>query len=105
PKKKFIEALNAEGINASEGYPFPLYRQPLFIEKNFWPHGCPGACPLYAKSLDYTKIFHPASEKICDIGFWLPNLVLHGTKRDVDSIAKAIKKIQENSAELLGDYK
>jgi dTDP-4-amino-4,6-dideoxygalactose transaminase len=105
PKKKFIEALNAEGISALEGYPFPLYRQPLFIEKNFWPKGCPGACSLYAKNIDYTKLFHPASEKICDIGFWLPNLVLHGTKRDVESIAKAIKKIQENSAELLGENK
>jgi dTDP-4-amino-4,6-dideoxygalactose transaminase len=36
PKSKFIEALNAEGIPAIIGYPFPLYKQPIFIEKNFW---------------------------------------------------------------------
>ncbi|MEW6508552.1 MAG: DegT/DnrJ/EryC1/StrS family aminotransferase [Bacteroidota bacterium] len=92
PKEKFVKALNAEGITTLEGYPFPLYRQPLFKEKNFW-----------AKEIDYNKVYHPISEKACQTGFWFPNLVLHGNKEDTESIVEAIHKIKNNVSELLRD--
>jgi len=102
-KKKFVEAMNAEGIATLEGYPFPLYKQPLFIEKNFWPKDCPCGCPMYNKQVSYTGIKHPVSEKLCEIGFWFPNLVLHGNEEDTADIAAAIKKIQKFSTELAGE--
>jgi dTDP-4-amino-4,6-dideoxygalactose transaminase len=103
PKEKFVKALNAEGITALEGYPFPLYRQPLFQEKNFWAKGCPGSCSFYEKEIDYNKVYHPISEKACKTGFWFPNLVLHGNKEDTESIVEAIRKIKNNVSELLKD--
>lgn len=103
PKRKFVEALNAEGITTLEGYPFPLYRQPMFIEKNFWKYGCPISCSVYNKDINYSKLSNPISEKACDIGFWFPNLVLHGNKKDIENIVEAIYKIQQNSDELKGD--
>ncbi len=105
PKNKFVDAMNAEGISTLLGYPFPLYNQPIFREKNFWNHGCPESCSAYANEIDYTKINHPSSEKMCEIGFWFPNFVLHGTKKDIDNIGEAIEKIKKYSAELIGDGK
>jgi dTDP-4-amino-4,6-dideoxygalactose transaminase len=105
PKDVFIKALNAEGINALEGYPFPLYRQPLFKEKNFWPEECPSGCSFYGREINYNDIFHPAAEKACETGFWFPNFVLHGNKNDVESIAEAINKIRKYSSELSGGKK
>jgi dTDP-4-amino-4,6-dideoxygalactose transaminase len=70
PKEKFINALNAEGISTIVGYPFPLYNQPIFKEKNFWAKNCPESCPYYSNKVDYNKIFHPASEKASGSLIW-----------------------------------
>lgn len=102
-KKKFVKALNAEGITTMEGYPFPLYRQPLFTEKNFWLKGCPAECSHYTKEVDYQRLNHPSAEAACQNVFWLPNLTLHGSEEDTNSIAEAMCKIKKNIAELTGD--
>ncbi len=102
-KNKFVKALNKEGISTLEGYPFPLYRQPIFAEKNFWGNDCPVNCTFYKKDIDYSKTYNPVSEKACEIGFWFPNIVLHGNKEDTESIVEAINKIKKYSEELLGE--
>ncbi len=35
PRSRFMEAVTAEGIGVSGGYPHPLYKNPLFAEKRF----------------------------------------------------------------------
>jgi dTDP-4-amino-4,6-dideoxygalactose transaminase len=100
PKLKFVQALNAEGISAIEGYPFPIYNQPVLKEKKFWNHGCPENCSYYGNKIDYANIKHPVAEKACKEGFWFPNTVLHGSKSDIESIVKAINKIKKYSFEL-----
>ncbi len=35
-KASFIRALHKEGIPVHAGYPMPLYRQPVFVNKAFW---------------------------------------------------------------------
>ena len=99
-KTKFVEALNAEGINTLGGYPFPLYKQPMFTKRNFWKYGCPGSCSFYNQDIDYSHIHHPISEKACETGFWFPNFVLYGSKKDTENIVEAIYKIQQHSDEL-----
>ena len=100
PKDKFVSALDAEGIPVIAGYPFPLYKQPIFRDKKFWPNGCPLSCHLYNGEIDYTRINHPISEKACETGIWFPNLVMHGNKSDIEDIAEAIEKIKKYSAEI-----
>lgn len=100
PKEKFVEALNAEGIPVMPGYPFPLYRQPLFLERKFWKKGCPFSCRYYSGSENYSKIRHPNAEKACEIGLWLPNYVFHGDKKDIADIAEAVNKVRDYSDEL-----
>ncbi len=102
-KENFVKALNAEGISTLEGYPFPLYKQPIFTEQNFWNNYCPVNCSFYKKTIDYTKSWNPTSEQICKTGFWFPNTVLHGSKEDIDDIVEAINKIKKYSVELMGD--
>ncbi|MHB2153720.1 DegT/DnrJ/EryC1/StrS family aminotransferase [Calditrichota bacterium GD2] len=100
PKEKFVKALNAEGIPVMEGYPFPLYRQPLFQERKFWKAGCPFSCAYYNQEVDYRKIYHANAEKACEIGLWLPNYVFHGNAADVEHIAEAINKVKQYAHEL-----
>lgn len=99
-KNKFIEALNAEGISSLAGYPFPLYKQPVFKETNFWPKNCPTLCPLYNNKINYNESNNPVAEKACEIGFWLPNIILHGNHDDIETVVEAINKIKKYSSEL-----
>ncbi|MDP4174542.1 MAG: DegT/DnrJ/EryC1/StrS family aminotransferase [Bacteroidota bacterium] len=95
PKAKFISALNAEGIPAMEGYPFPLYKQPVFSEKNFLAKDCsPKERSLYLPEMNYKDLYHPNAEKACKNGFWFPNYLLHGSKKDIETVAEAINKIK-----------
>ena len=41
PRHLFVKALQAEGIPVSTGYPFPLYKNEMFLNGEFWANGCP----------------------------------------------------------------
>lgn len=89
-KEMFVKALQAEGIPASSGY-IPLYREQAII--NF---------KLPGVNVDYSKVKLPITEKACyEEGVWLPQNVLLGNEDDIEDILKAIKKIKENSEEIV----
>lgn len=92
----FLKALAAEGIPCFGGYPFPLYRQPLFLERAFGPYtGCRG--------VDYASTVCPNCEAICfELGGWLEHRLLLGSRDDVDDIARAATKVYEHRAALQG---
>ncbi len=98
PRQKFLAALKAEGVTASPGYPMPLYRQPLFLEKNFapytgWKHSHP--------DLDYSRVSCPVCEKACaGEAVWLSQATLLGTRHDMDDIVAAVAKVQQYAAEI-----
>jgi dTDP-4-amino-4,6-dideoxygalactose transaminase len=97
PKQRFVEALQKEGILCSAGYPIPLYKQPLFAERNFGPYA-----PA-AKKIKFGSLSCPNCETACyDEAVWLPQSVMLGSKKDMDDIVRAIRKIQDNKAELSG---
>lgn len=101
-KERFLEALNAEGIPAAGGYPVPLYKQHLFTNKMVRSKGCPFTCPLYeGPEVDYTKEHLPNSEQACVEAVWFAQNVLLGNEGDVRDIAAAIRKIQQNAAQLV----
>ncbi len=89
PKKEFAALLAAEGVPSFMGYPEPLYKQPLFQEKNFMCYAIP-------EEVDYRQVSCPETEKACyEDAVWVLQHAMLGTKEDMDQIAKAILKIQE----------
>ncbi len=88
-KKKFAKSLAAEGVPSFMGYPEPLYKQPLFQEKNF-------LCYAIPKEVDYTNVYCPETEKACyEDAVWIMQNTMLGTREDMELIAKAIIKIQK----------
>lgn len=92
-REKFIEAVNAEGIPLTSGYPFPLYKNPLFQKRGKGPKFCPVSCPYYGKEIDYSKIYLPNSEKFCKEAVWISHVILLAEKEDMKDIINAIEKI------------
>jgi dTDP-4-amino-4,6-dideoxygalactose transaminase len=99
-KARFIEALRAEGIPCSGGYPYPLYKNPLFLKWDRGPEGCPITCPYYGKEIDYTAVSCPTAERLCREAVWLPHELLLAEKKDMSDIVDAIVKIRDNTHEL-----
>ena len=93
-REAFLEALAAEGVPAAAAYPVPLYRQPVFEKRLFGPYtGYRSARP----DLDYRQTCCPNCETISLAqGIWLEHRLLLGTREDMDDVAGAIRKIQEN---------
>ncbi|NLE61148.1 MAG: DegT/DnrJ/EryC1/StrS family aminotransferase [Planctomycetes bacterium] len=90
PRQAFLKALDAEGIPNFGGYPLPLYKQRLFLDREFGPYaGCQG--------VDYAKTSCPNCETICyEQGGWLEHRMLLGTREDMDDIVAAFRKVYEN---------
>ena len=91
PRERFVQAMEAEGIPVSSGYVIPLYKQPLFANKNFGPYT--GAISSRAEC-DYANLNLPNCEAICaGEGAWLYQSVLLGDRSDMDDIVNAATKI------------
>ena len=101
-RKKFLEALNAEGIPATGGYAFALYKNPMFLNKQF----INGSFPLgtvYHDDIDYAAFEKkcPVSEQACNSeAIWLPQNILLGTQQDMDDVVKAVRKVLDHKNEL-----
>ena len=95
-REEFIKTLSAEGIPVDPGYPFPLYKNPLFQKKGTGPKYCPVSCPYYGKKIDYSEVCCPNAEKLCQQAIWIPHPVLLADKEDMKDIVNAIEKIWRN---------
>ncbi len=93
PKQEFVQMLDAEGVPSFMGYPEPLYKQPLFQEKNFMCYAIPD-------EVDYSNVCCPVTEKACyKEAVWILQHALLGTKDDMEKFAEAITKIQKTVTE------
>lgn len=88
PKESFVELLAAEGVPCFRGYPHPLYKQPLFQEKNFMGYALP-------KSVSYEEVVCPVAEQACREAVWILQHAMLGTAEDMQSFAQAIRKVQK----------
>jgi dTDP-4-amino-4,6-dideoxygalactose transaminase len=89
PKVEFTKMLAAEGVPCFMGYPEPLYKQPLFLKKNFMCYAIP-------PEVDYSKVCCPETEKACyEEAVWIFQNTMLGTKEDMHRFAEAIIKIQK----------
>lgn len=104
-KKKFVEALQAEGITgAFTGYTQPLYSNPMFVDKMFMGGPWPVDTWEYGKNLDYGQYAKvcPVSERACiSEAVWIPQTMLLADENAMLDIADAIKKIQTQAKNLL----
>ncbi|MEX2230591.1 MAG: DegT/DnrJ/EryC1/StrS family aminotransferase [Cyclobacteriaceae bacterium] len=93
PKKDFAQMLAAEGVPAFMGYPEPLYKQPVFQQKNFMCYAIPD-------HVDYSEVHCPVTEHACyEEGIWILQHAMLGTQEDMKDFARAIQKIQEHQRE------
>lgn len=93
-RDRFVEALSAEGIPCSGGYPHPLYRNPLFAEKRF------GRAAEMVEYPDYADMYLPHSEQLCRNQVWIGNNVLLAELEEMKDVVAAFEKTVENAAEL-----
>ncbi len=104
-KHSFVRALQAEGIaGAFAGYTTPLYKNPLFTEKNFFG----GAWPLdtwdHSRQLDFEAFEErcPVCERACATeAIWIPQTMLLADEGAMHDIAAAIRKVQHYATELV----
>jgi dTDP-4-amino-4,6-dideoxygalactose transaminase len=90
PKRDFVSRLIAEGVPASGGYPYPLYKQTVFQEKNFMCYAIP-------ESVDYTKVHCAVAENACtEEAIWIMQHGMLGSSEDMEAFVRAIRKVQHD---------
>lgn len=82
-RSRVIEALQAEGVPVSAGYPRPIYRNELFKHHPHVVHHC------------------PVAEAYCHTSVWLPHNALLADEQWIDDVLAAMAKVRESADELL----
>jgi len=82
-RSRLIEALQAEGVPVTAGYPQPIYRNQLFKDHPNVVHDC------------------PAAEAYCRTSVWLPHNALLADEQWIDDALAAIRKVSERADELV----
>jgi dTDP-4-amino-4,6-dideoxygalactose transaminase len=97
-RSEFLSALLAEGVSCLSGYEHPLYKNPMFLRRDFYPRGCPLTCGHYDRAIDYASFeaLCPNAERACREAVWLEHRQLLAEREDMDDIARAIEKIYEH---------
>src|SRR2546423_1527297 len=89
---RFVEALKAEGVPASEGWSRPLYRNGVFPNAHIGPpHGI--RAPLAGMGVDYRGVSCPVCEQVCGDAVWIPQNVLLADEPKILRLAAAIRKV------------
>ncbi len=102
-RKDFLMALEKEGIPCSSGYAHPLYKNPVFLNQNFYANGCPITCGQSDRIIDYGAFSElcPNVERACREAVWLEHRLLLGEQSDMEQIVEAVGKIYECRHELV----
>lgn len=79
-----IRALVAEGVPFKPTYPHPLYKNPVFTDRD----------------QRYRDVYLPEAERLCRDGIWLNHTVFLSSRDDVDDIVRAVEKVQRHAAAL-----
>ena len=90
PKAEFARMLAAEGVPCFMGYPKPLYKQPLFQDKNFMCYAIP-------EEVSYKDVSCPVTEKACyEEAVWILQHCNARTKRGYGKICGSHSKNPES---------
>ncbi len=80
---RVAQALQAEGLPITVGYPVPLYRQPVFKHYPWEIKTRLGSGQL------------PRSERACEQLLWIPQYVLLAGREDMDDLVRGVVKVLE----------
>jgi len=94
----FLKAMAAEGVPAQSGYS-PLNKEP-FIKDTLRSRGYSA---IYSK--DRIARWEernrcPQNEQLCEEAVWFTQTMFLGTRRDMEQIAEAVRKIQAHAQDL-----
>lgn len=98
-REDVLSALQHEGIPCSAGYAYPLYRNPMFVNRDFYPHkNSNGRCLV---DVDYSSFAErcPNAERACKEAIWLEHRILLADPPDMDDVVRALAKIHDGRAE------
>ena len=98
PRAKFLKALRAEGIPASDGYR-PLNKEP-FLKQTLSSRAFRAVCPPERLRQWEERNHCPENDRLCEEAVWFTQTMLLGARRDMEQIAEAIRKIQAHASEL-----
>ncbi|MFA6091804.1 MAG: DegT/DnrJ/EryC1/StrS family aminotransferase [Elusimicrobiota bacterium] len=97
PKKRIHEALIAEGVTCGTGYAYPLYRNPVFNNKNFTEFYRRANKPSFdAGLLDFRNTLLPNVEIACQEIMTIPHFVFLSDFDVAGKIAEALTKVAKN---------
>jgi len=103
-RQQFLEALAAEGVPASGGYPIPLYRQPCFQPldpaNGQMPSPVDKFRPKRGSALDFSAVHCPVSERVCREVCWFTHVLLLADEPTIRATAAAVAKVIDNVHEL-----
>ena len=99
PRKKFLEALAAEGIPASPGYG-PQYRYEG-LKSELESKSFRRAFPAERLKRYWDELKLPQNDQLCEEAVWFSQNMFLNKKSDMDDIADAILKVYENRDELV----
>lgn len=101
----FLSALGKEGIPCSGGYGHPLYKNPMFLNREFYGNGGPLTCGQNNDKVDYAafEALCPNAERASREAVWLEHRLLLAEKEDMDDIVRAVSKVYEHRHELARD--
>jgi dTDP-4-amino-4,6-dideoxygalactose transaminase len=98
-RARFLEALQAEGVPASEGWYRPLYHNGVFANAHLGPaHGV--RAPLAEMGVDYRDVSCPVCEEVCSDAVWIPQNVLLAEEPQILRLAEAVRKVVANAVVL-----
>ena len=98
PRSRFLAALEAEGIPCSAGYS-PLNKEP-FLKETLYSRGY---MAIYSRERidQYLKRNECLeNDRLCQEAVWFTQNMLLGTRRDMDQVVDAIRKLNHHAGEL-----
>jgi len=98
PRARFLEALGKEGIPCAPGYT-PLNTQ-LFVKELINSRVYRSIYPAREIAEWEERNACPENDKLCEEAVWFFQTMLLGTRRDMDDIAEAVRKVQKHAGEL-----
>ena len=97
-RKRFLEALKAEGVDCNAGYG-RLNKEP-FIKQSLASRSWQRLFPAETLAQWEDRTACPANYKLSEEAAWFTQTTLLGPRSDIDQMADALRKIQKHAGEL-----
>jgi len=65
-RKRYVEALRAEGVSIGRYVGTPMYLSPRLQQHFFWGKGCPWSCKFAVREVNYKRGDCPVAEERCE---------------------------------------